>query len=128
MIALTEEERLRADLKLAQDENDQIIKQLGKAHSDLSKKENMISMLQRDLESRSDYDLIDDGHQHSEMENELTDKGTLINELQENLREMQDRFDLLTADNEKMKQKYLSAKRDNQRKRSRHGRRYITSI
>ncbi len=61
-----------------------------------------------------------------EMENELTDKGTLINELQEKLREIQDRFDLLTADNEKMKQKYLSAKRDLQRKRSKHTRRYVT--
>ncbi len=117
---------MRANLKLAEDENNQIILELGKAHNDLNKKERIISTLQRDLESRSDYDLIDDGHHHSrlhDMENELTEKGTLINELQEKLREVQDRFDLLTADNEKMKQKYLSAKRDIQRKRNRHSRR-----
>ncbi len=121
----SEEERLRVDLKLAQDENDQVIRELDNAHKELSKKESIISMLTRDLESRSDYDLTDDEHQHSrmsELENELTMRVTLTNELQEKLREVQDRFDLITADNEKMKQKYLTAKRDLQRRRNKHSR------
>ncbi len=116
---------MRVDLKLAQDENDQVIRELDNAHKELSKKESIISMLTRDLESRSDYDLTDDEHQHSrmsELENELTMRVTLTNELQEKLREVQDRFDLITADNEKMKQKYLTAKRDLQRRRNKHSR------
>ncbi len=117
---------MRADLKLAQDENNQVIRELNNAHKELSKKESTISMLTRDLESRSDYDLTDDGYQHSrmsELENELTSRITLTNELQDKLREVQDRFDLLTADNEKMKQKYLTAKRDLQRRRNKQSRR-----
>lgn len=95
--------------------------QLSKAYSELNEKQGQIVALQRDLESRSELDFVDDEHQISrlhELENEITDKGSFISELQEKLRETQDRFDLLTADNEKLKQKYLSAKREFQRRKS----------
>ena len=95
--------------------------ELSKAHSELNEKQGLITALQRDLESRSELDFVDDEHQLShlhELENEISDKGAFITELQEKLRETQDRFDLLTADNEKLKQKYLSAKRDFQRRKS----------
>ena len=96
-------------------------KDLTKAHQELSKKDNLILLLQRDLDSRSDHDL-DGEDQHSrlqELETDIAHKGAVIKNLEEKLRETQDKFDLLYADNEKMKQKYLTAKRDLQRRRSR---------
>lgn len=117
---------MRADLKLALDENSQVIKELSSAHKEISKRDRMISMLQRDLESRSDYDLTDDGLHNSriqELQGEVSDKGAYIQDLQEKLQDIKDKYDLLIADNEKMKQKYLTAKRDLQRRRNKQNRR-----
>ena len=112
---------MRADLKLAHEEIALNTHDLSKAHNELSKKDSLISLLQRDIESRSDHDLMaEDQHTRiQDLETDLAQKGAIIKDLEEKLRETQDRFDLLYADNEKMKQKYLTAKRDIQRRRTR---------
>lgn len=46
-----------------------------------------------------------------ELENEVVEKNELVADLREGMTEMQDKYDLLVAENEKLKQKYLSQKR-----------------
>ena len=74
-------------------------------------------MLQKDLANLSGHDLIVDESQMTELEIQLTDKNSMINELQDKLREVQDTCDELKAENEKMKQKYISKKRVMQKSR-----------
>ena len=78
-------------------------------------------MLQKDLGSRSDHDIVDDETQMNrldELENELSRKAALINELQDKLRAIQDNCDELKAENERMKQKNLAQKRAMQKSNS----------
>ena len=46
-----------------------------------------------------------------ELENEVVVRTELVANLREGMTEMQDKYDLLVAENEKLKQKYLSQKR-----------------
>ncbi len=111
---IIEEERLRQELKYAQEDAENAMHQLTAVRTELSQKERTIAMLQKDLGSRSDNDLFDDGSHVSrlnEMENEISEKNVFISELQDKLRETQDTCDELKADNERMKQKNLSQKR-----------------
>lgn len=79
-------------------------------------------MLQRDLGIRSELAFSDDIESQlsriSELENEVSERTTQNQELLESTRELQDRIDLLLADNEQLKQKYMSQKRQMQRRRS----------
>ena len=78
-------------------------------------------MLQRDLGYRSELTIDEDGTHSShlrELEDEVAEKTELVNNLREVITEMQDKHDLLVAENEKLKQKYLSQKRSILRKSS----------
>lgn len=118
---ISEEEKLRQELRYAQDDTEDITEQLNLARKELIKKDKTIASLKKDLGSRSDHDMLDDGSQVSrigELEIELSEKNELITELQEKLREIQDSCDELKAENEKMKQKYVSQKRSMQKSKS----------
>lgn len=124
------EAKLRYDLKLAEEEVSLITNALNKVYNELNGKNIIIAALQRDLDSRSDFNLEGEEHQMShmnELENAITGKDSFISELQEKIRESKDQFDLLTADNEKLKQKYLTSRREFQRlKNSSRFRRLVT--
>ena len=71
-------------------------------------------MLQRDLGYRSELDIgVDETHlsRLRELENEVVERNELVADLREGMTDMQDKYDLLVAENEKLKQKYLSQKR-----------------
>lgn len=56
-----------------------------------------------------------------ELEDEVAERTELVADLREGMREMQDKYDLLIADHEKLKQKYLSQKRSMLRRSSPEG-------
>lgn len=71
-------------------------------------------MLQRDLECCSELGINVDGTHLSrlrELEDQMAEDTELITDLREEMTEMQDKYDLMVAENEKLKQKYLSQKR-----------------
>ena len=95
--------------------------QLEKANRALDQKDRTIHLLQRDLGYRSDMDIDMDGTHLSrlrELEDEVAERTELVNSQRERMTEMQDKYDLLVAENEKMKQKYLSQKRSMLRRSS----------
>ena len=105
---------LRQNLKLQQEETNLVNSQLEKANMALDQKDRTIQMLQRDLGYRSEMDIHMDGTHLSclrELEDEVAEKTELVNNLREGMTEMQDKFDLLVSENEKLKQKYISQKR-----------------
>lgn len=109
-----EEEILRQNLKLQQDECSFVTNELQKANQALDQKDRTIQMLQRDLGFRSELDIGEDETQLSrlrELENAVVERTELAANLREEMTEMQDKYDLLVAENEKLKQKYLSQKR-----------------
>lgn len=113
-----EEEKLREDLKFANEDIAEVTQQLAAARKEMGKKDRTIAMLQKDLGSRSEHDIIDDeSHMHrmNELENEVSDKIALISELQDKLRETQDKCDELKAENERMRQKNIAQKRSMQK-------------
>lgn len=77
-------------------------------------------MLQRNLGVHSELALSDDIENQlsrvSELENEVSERTTQNQELLESTRLLQDRVDLLMAENEELKQKYMSQKRRQQRR------------
>ena len=77
-------------------------------------------MLQRNLGVHSELALSDDIENQlsrvSELENEVSERTTQNQELFESTRLLQDRVDLLMAENEELKQKYMSQKRRQQRR------------
>ena len=88
--------------------------ELEKANRALDQKERTIQMLQRDLGYRSEMDIHVDGTHLSclrELKDEVAEKTEVVNNLREGMTEMQDKYDLLVAENEKLKQKYISQKR-----------------
>ena len=109
-------------LRSTQEEVQQITERLSLAHQKLKKKEQTIQMLKRDLGIRSELAFSDDIESQlsriSELENEVSERTTQNQELLESTRELQDRIDLLLAENEQLKQKYMSQKRQMQRRRS----------
>lgn len=109
-----EEEILRQNLKLQQDECSFVTNELQKANQALDQKDRTIQMLQRDLGFRSELDIGEDETHLSrlrELENAVVERTELAANLREEMTEMQDKYDLLVAENEKLKQKYLSQKR-----------------
>ena len=95
--------------------------ELQKANRALDQKDRTIQMLQRDLGYRSELDVAEDGTHSSrvrELEDEVAERTELVNNLREVMTEMQDKYDLLVAENEKLKQKYLSQKRSMLRRSS----------
>lgn len=117
----TEEKLLRQNLKLQQDECFFITNELQKANNALDEKDRTIQSLQRDLGYRFELDIgVDETHlsRLRELESEVVERAELVANLREGITEMQDKYDLLVAENEKLKQKYLSQKRLNMRKRS----------
>ena len=109
---------MRENFKFAHDDVEKVTQQLTMARKEIVKKDRTIAMLQRDLGSRSEHDIIDDethGHRVNELETEVTEKIALISELQDKLREMQDMCDELKATNERMKHKNLAQKRSMQK-------------
>lgn len=105
---------LRQNLKLQQDECSLVTNELQKANQALDQKDRAIQMLQRDLGYRSELDIGEDETQLSrlrELENEVVERTEMEANLREGMTEMQDKYDLLVAENEKLKQKYLSQKR-----------------
>ena len=112
---------LRQSLKLKQDECNLITNELQKANRSLDQKDRTIQMLQRDLGYRSELDLgVDETHlsRLRELEDDVTEKTELVANLREGMTEMQDKYDLLVAENEKLKQKYFSQKRSLLRRNS----------
>ena len=77
-------------------------------------------MLQRNLGVHSELALSDDIENQlsrvSELENEVSERNAQNQELLESTRLLQDRVDLLMAENEELKQKYMSQKRRQQRR------------
>ncbi len=116
------EEKLREDLKYSQEDVTDMTNRLSQAHKEISQKERKISLLQRDLSVRSDLGYSDDIDGHlsriSELEEEVSERTTQNAELIDRTRGLQDRVDLLTAENEEWRQKYMSQKRRMQRRRS----------
>ena len=109
-----EEEILRQNLKLHQDECSFVTNELQKANQALDQKDRTIQMLQRDLGFRSELDIGEDETHLSrlrELENAVVERTELAANLREEMTEMQDKYDLLVAENEKLKQKCLSQKR-----------------
>ena len=105
---------LRQNLKLQQEETNLVNSQLEKANRALDQKDKTIQMLQRNLGYHSEMDVHMDGTHLSclrELEDEVAEKIELVNNLTEGITEMQDKYDLLVAENEKLKQKYISQKR-----------------
>ena len=87
----------------------------------LDLKEKTIQMLQRDLGYHSELNTSVDGTHAThlrELEERIAESSELINNLREGVTEMQDKYDLLVAENEKLKQKYLSQKRSMLRRSS----------
>ena len=117
-----EEERLRDDLKYAQEEVTDISNRLTQAHRELAKKDRTIDSLQRDLSIHSEFGYGGDINMQlsriSELENELSERASQNQELLERTRELSDRVDVLSAENEDWRQKYISQKRRMQRRRS----------
>lgn len=117
----TEEEKLRENLKYANEDISEINQQLATAHKDIAARDRTIAILQRDLGSRSSNDIIDDEshmHQLNDLETELSEKTDLLSELQDKLRVHQDTCDELKADNERLKQRYTAQKRTMQKSHS----------
>lgn len=113
-----EEEKLREDLKFANEDAAEMTRQLSAARKEIGKKERTIAMLQKDLGSRSEHDIIDDEshvHRVNELEDEVSTKDALISELQVKLRETLDNCDELKAENERMRQKNIAQKRSMQK-------------
>lgn len=111
---ISEEEKLREDLKFALEDANEVTQQLSQARKELNKKDRMITMLQKDLGSRSEHDIIDDESQMKllvDLENELSEKKVCIDELQDKMREVQDKCDELKAENERIRQKNMAQKR-----------------
>lgn len=105
---------LRQNLKFQQEECSFVTNKLQKANRALDQKDRTIQMLQRDLGYRSELDIGVDETNLSrlrELENEVVERTELVANLREGMTEMQDKYDLLVAENEKLKQKYLSQKR-----------------
>ena len=117
-----EEEKLRADFKYAQDQVQEVTERLSYVHRELSQKDRIIQSLHKDLSIRSDQGYVDDIETQlsriSELEYEISERTVQNQELAEKTRELQDRVDLLIADNEEWKQKYTAQKRKLQRRRS----------
>lgn len=117
-INFVEEEKLREDLKFANEEVVEMTQQLASARKEIGKKERTIAILQKDLGSRSEHDIIDDESHMlrvNELENEVSEKIALISELQEKLREIRDNCDELKAENERMRHKNIAHKRSMQK-------------
>ena len=109
---------MREDLKFANEDVAEMTQQLSTARKEIGKKERTIAMLQKDLGSRSDHDIIDDEshvHRVNELENEVSEKDVLISELQDKLRETLDNCDELKAENERMRHKNIAQKRSMQK-------------
>ena len=109
-------------LRSTQEQVQQMTERLSLANQNLKKKERTIEMLQRDLGIRSELAFSDDIESQlsriSELENEVSERATQNQELLESTRELKDRIDLLLAENEQWKQKYISQRRHSQRRRS----------
>lgn len=121
MYNILEEEKLREDLKYAQDDVNDLSQQLLLVQKELGKKDRTIAVLQRDLGNRSEHDLIGDEtqlHHLEKLENELSERNVFVSELQDKLRATQDNCDELKAENERMKQKNLAQKRAMQKSHS----------
>ena len=112
---------MREKLKYANEDVSEISQQLAAAHKEIVAKDKTITMLQRDLGSRSSNDIIDDEshmHQLNDLETELSEKSDLLGELQDKLRVYQDTCDELKAENERLKQKWMAQKRTMQKSHS----------
>lgn len=121
VVILIEEEKLREDLKFANEDVIDMTHHLSLARKEVGKKDRTIAMLQSNLGSRSEHDIVDDEsymHRVNELENEVSEKIALISELQDKLRETQDTCDELKAENERMKQKNMAQKRSMQKSSS----------
>jgi peptidoglycan hydrolase CwlO-like protein len=118
VLMFLEEEKLRQDLKFASEDFLEVTQQLSSLRKEMGKKDRTIAMLQKDLGSRSDHDIIDDvSHVHrvNELENSVSEKTAVISDLQDKLREAHDKCDELKAENERMRQKNIAQKRSMQK-------------